>query len=58
MLSQGVEDYKTKDFDFASQVKYTFMCVSVVFSYIIKTKKPINDIKQYGNNICDIIKKV
>ena len=21
MLSQGVEDYKTKDFDFASQVK-------------------------------------
>ena len=28
MLSQGVEDYKTKDFDFASQVKLP-ICLNV-----------------------------
>ena len=28
MMSQGVEDYKTKDFDFASQVKLPF-CLNV-----------------------------
>ncbi len=63
MLSQGVEDYKTKDFDFASQVKLP-ICLNIqnkdykAISNFVGTPsskfKLENEIKKLGSNSVDI----